>query len=172
MKYIIPLAFIFVLLSACAGPYPQRTGKPIKQLAWAQTFNPETGKPAKYWFPEFDKEENVDPVQARKEELRCIYKLYDGKNISELQHPNMTHKTLPKKMHQRWAYSISYVEQTTKSGNNSDSDKVIRTKKSTIFNFYTDVNGNIISCTWIKGTPDYLAEQRTKGDKNEDVPDQ
>lgn len=87
MKYIIPLVFAFALLPACAGPYPQRTGKPIKQLAWAQTFNPETGKPAKYWFPEFDKEENVDPIQARQEERRCIYKLYDGKNISEVAAP-------------------------------------------------------------------------------------
>lgn len=164
MKYIIPLVFVFTLLSACAGPYPQKAGKPVTQLAWTQAINPETGKPAKFWLPEFDKEENVDPVQARKEEWRCIYKLYEGKNISELQHPNMTHKILPKKKHERWAYSISYVEQTTKSGGKSDSDQIIRTKKSTIFNFYTDLNGNIISCKWIRGTPEYLAEQRAKGE--------
>ena len=77
MKYIIPLVFIFALLSACAGPYPQRTGKPVTQLAWTQTLNPETGTPSKFWIPEFDKEENVEPVQARKEELRCVYKLYE-----------------------------------------------------------------------------------------------
>ena len=168
MKYIIPLVFIFALLAACAGPYPQRTGKPVTQLAWTQTLNPETGNPTKFWIPEFDKEENVEPLQARKEELRCVYKLYEGKNISELQHPNMIHKTLPKRKHQRWAYLISYVEQTTKSGGNSKSDEIIRTKKSTIFNFYTDLDGNIISCTWIKGTPAYLAEKRAKGENETD----
>ena len=172
MKYIIPLAFVFALLTACAGPYPQRTGKPITQLAWTKTFNPENGKPTKYWLPEFDKEENVEPVEARKEEQHCVYKLYEGKNISEVQHPNMTHKTLPKKQHQRWAYAITYVEQTTKSDGKSGAEETVRTKKSTIFNFYTDLDGNIISCTWIKGTPAYLAEQRAKGDQNEVTPGQ
>lgn len=172
MKHTILLIFVFVLLAGCSGYYPKKIGDPVPQLAREKMIDPDSGEPQKYWIPVFDKEEKVSPLQAREEERLCMYRLYEGKNISELHHPNMTHKTLPKKKHQLWTYSISYVVQTTKSVGFFKPDEVIRISYSTVFNIFTDLNGDVISCSWVRGTPDYLAERRAKESQGEARPAQ
>ena len=172
MKRTILLVFVFLLLVGCTGYYPKKTGDPVPQLARETMTDPDSGKPQKDWIPVFDTEETVTPLQAREEERRCMYRLYEGKNISELRHPNMTHKTLPKKKHQLWAYSISYVEQTTKSGGFFRPDEITRKNKSTVFNIFTDLNGDVLSCSWVRGTADYLAERRAKASQDEAHPAQ
>ena len=162
MKHIIPLVFIFTLLAGCVESYSHKTGAPVPQLARMPTLDPETGKPAKMWLPEFSNEEAVEPLEARAQERQCMYGLNDGKNINDLSHPNMTHKTLPQKKSQVWAYSISYVEEREKPGILFFRGEVIKKPASTIFNIFTDMDGKIIDCMWLRGTPAFLAEQRAK----------
>lgn len=169
MKYIIPLAFIFALLTGCVESYSHKTGAPVPQLARMPTLDPETGKPAKWWLPDLSDEEKVDPLEARAQERRCMYGLYNDKNISGLSHPNMTHKTLPQKKNQVWAYSISYVEEREKSRGFFLRNEIIKKPASTIFNIYTDMDGKVLACTWIRGTPAYLAEQRAKAAQDADA---
>ena len=64
---------------------------------------------------------------------------------------------------------LAIVEEREKSRGFFLRNEIIKKPASTIFNIFTDMDGKILACTWIRGTPAYLAEQRAKAAQDADA---